>query len=124
MPTLHLLVGSDCIPVAIIYSPTDGGYPLMSGDTGEGEDPTEGQLIKESDHVYSLWASGRQHCTGMMVQLRVGTPRLGVGSPSLMIMWIYVCACQFCRRHDLFSVLMSLFSPQTDTAVRDNGLGL
>ena len=42
-----------------------------SGDTGEGEEPTEGQLIRESDNTFMIWASGRQNCLGMAVQLDV-----------------------------------------------------
>ena len=44
---------------------------VWSGDTGEGEEPTEGELLKESDNVYLLWASGRVNCTGLLVQLQV-----------------------------------------------------
>lgn len=86
-----------------------------SGDTGEGEESTEGQLIKESDHVYSLWSSGRQNCTGMLVQLKVDT-LFNPHSPKVIVS---ICIWQFCRRHDLFSVLTSLFRPQSDTAVRN-----
>lgn len=63
----------------------------LVGDTGEGEEPTEGELLKESDNVYLLWASGRVNCTGLLVQL------------------------QMCKRHDLFSVLVGLVRPERDT---------
>ena len=43
----------------------------LAGDTGEGEEPTEGELIKESDNTFMIWASGRQNCIGMAVQLDV-----------------------------------------------------
>ena len=42
-----------------------------AGDTGEGEEPTEGGLLKESDETFSIWCSGRLHCAGMLVHMQV-----------------------------------------------------
>lgn len=63
----------------------------LVGDNGEGEEPTEEHVVKESDSVFTLWASGRHSCNGMLVQMK------------------------FHRRHDLLSVLLSLFRSQPDT---------
>ena len=46
------------------------------GDTGEGDDPTEGELVKLAEDEFALWASGRQSCTGMLVHINVSTPSL------------------------------------------------
>ena len=44
------------------------------GDTGEGDDPTEGELVKLAEDEFALWASGRQGCTGMLVHINVISP--------------------------------------------------
>ena len=41
------------------------------GDNGEGESPTEQELIKQSDNGYALWLSGRQGCNSMIIQMKV-----------------------------------------------------
>ncbi|KAA3675982.1 uncharacterized protein DEA37_0008515, partial [Paragonimus westermani] len=42
----------------------------MVGDDGQAE-PASGTLLKESEHLYSLWCSGRVHCEAMLVELRL-----------------------------------------------------
>ena len=41
------------------------------GDNGEGDSPTEEELIKQSDNSYVLWLSGRQGCNSMIIQMKV-----------------------------------------------------
>lgn len=41
------------------------------GDNGEGESPTQEELIKQSDNSYVLWLSGRQGCNSMIIQMKV-----------------------------------------------------
>ena len=47
-------------------------------EEGEGEEEEEegegdGKLIKESDDVYTVWASGRINCDNFLAQLKVYT---------------------------------------------------
>ncbi|VDP92386.1 unnamed protein product [Echinostoma caproni] len=42
----------------------------MVGDDGLAE-PGTGTMIKESEHLYSLWCSGRMYCEAMLVELRL-----------------------------------------------------
>ncbi|OON21766.1 hypothetical protein X801_02332 [Opisthorchis viverrini] len=42
----------------------------MVGDDGQAE-PGSGTLLKESEHLYSLWCSGRAYCDAMLVELRL-----------------------------------------------------
>ncbi|TPP56451.1 Coiled-coil domain-containing protein 47 [Fasciola gigantica] len=42
----------------------------MVGDDGLAE-PGTGTMLKESEHLYSLWCSGRVHCEAMLVELRL-----------------------------------------------------
>ncbi len=44
---------------------------MPPGDTGAGDEVTEGEYVKESDYTYTLWCSGRHNCNGMLVQLQV-----------------------------------------------------
>ena len=39
---------------------------------GKGKGEEEVPLVKDSDSVYSLWATGRQNCNGMAVVIKVG----------------------------------------------------
>ena len=82
----------------------------LAGDTGEGEEPTEGQLIKESDNTFMIWASGRQNCLGMAVQLdvRILSVHIFVSLNSFL---------QLLQRHDLFNTLLGLFKSEMDTVV-------
>ncbi|XP_067936612.1 PAT complex subunit CCDC47-like [Watersipora subatra] len=41
------------------------------GDDGTSKEPTSGVLMKESDHSYVMWCSGRIGVEGMLVQLRM-----------------------------------------------------
>ena len=43
----------------------------ISGDTGEGEEATEGEMIRESDNTFMIWASGRHNCLGVAIQIDV-----------------------------------------------------
>lgn len=44
---------------------------MCAGDDGSGPDANSGVLIKESDHSYVMWCSGRIGVEGMLVQLRM-----------------------------------------------------
>ncbi len=46
-----------------------------AGDTGEGDDPTEGEIVKLADDEFVLWVSGRQNCTGMLTHIKVDWTR-------------------------------------------------
>lgn len=41
------------------------------GDDGSSAEPTSGVLMKESDHSYVMWCSGRIGVEGMLVQLKM-----------------------------------------------------
>lgn len=62
----------------------------MVGDTGEGDEPTEGELVKVSDDSYTLWCSGRQSCSALLIHI------------------------QLCRRHDLMDYAIRLVQPKKD----------
>nr|CAG4651946.1 EOG090X08PA [Triops cancriformis] len=61
----------------------------LVGDDGHLENP-QGGLLKESDHTYVLWCSGRVGCTGMLVELRL------------------------LKRQDLVTVIYNLVRPKPD----------
>ena len=65
---LYLFACVFVIPLIVILCPFS---ITILGDTGEGDEPTEGELIRESDNTFTIWASGRQNCIGMVVQLDV-----------------------------------------------------
>ena len=46
---------------------------IIVGDNGEGDSPTEEELVKQSDNNYVLWLSGRQGCNSMVIQMKVDT---------------------------------------------------
>ncbi|XP_064389373.1 PAT complex subunit CCDC47-like isoform X2 [Halichondria panicea] len=68
----------------------DTNFTLV-GDSGEGDDPTEGELVKLADDEYVLWTSGRAHCIGMLTHMKL--------SP----------------RQDLFSIFSAFLQPNTDS---------
>ncbi|XP_019613424.1 PREDICTED: coiled-coil domain-containing protein 47-like isoform X1 [Branchiostoma belcheri] len=41
------------------------------GDDGQGAEVQSGILMKESEHIYSIWCSGRVCCEGMLVEIKV-----------------------------------------------------
>ena len=43
----------------------------LVGDNGEGDSPTDEELVKQSDNSYVLWSSGRQGCNSMIIQMKV-----------------------------------------------------
>ncbi len=43
----------------------------LSGDDGEGEEPTESHLVRRSDNSFVFWCSGRVNCDGLLVHLEV-----------------------------------------------------
>lgn len=43
----------------------------FSGDNGEGEDITDGELVKVCDDSFTLWCSGRANCAGLLVHMQV-----------------------------------------------------
>ena len=87
----------------------------LPGDTGEGEEPTEGQLIRESDNTFMIWASGRQNCLGMAVQLDVRI--LSMTKFHLALNSFFALILQLLQRHDLFNMLLGLFKSEMDTVV-------
>lgn len=48
---------------------------IIVGDNGEGDSPTDEELVKQSDNNYVLWASGRQGCNSMIIQMKVDYDR-------------------------------------------------
>ena len=44
---------------------------VATGDSGEGEEPTRGEMVKQSDETYLIWCSGRVHCSGLLVHMQV-----------------------------------------------------
>ncbi|KAG5831881.1 hypothetical protein ANANG_G00284970 [Anguilla anguilla] len=63
----------------------------LVGDDGSGaEVVSSGKLLPVSEHIYSLWCSGRLCCEGMLVQLRL------------------------LKRHDLLDVLARMMRPACD----------
>lgn len=66
---------------------------LCLGDDGTQQEPSQGVLMKESDSSYSLWCTGRQGCSGMLVQLKL------------------------LKRQDIISLVMQLFRPKYDRVV-------
>lgn len=53
---------------------------VCAGDSGEGEEPSDGELVKESDETFVIWCSGRVHCAGMLVHMEVPHTCVGVYS--------------------------------------------
>ena len=46
--------------------------PLVSlGDDGEGEEPTQNHVVRRSENSFTVWASGRINCDGLLVHLEV-----------------------------------------------------
>ena len=41
------------------------------GDSGEGEEPTEGEIVRDNDNIFKIWSSGRANCIGMLIHMRV-----------------------------------------------------
>jgi len=68
------------------------GY-VTAGDDGTSQEATSGVLMKESDHSYVLWCSGRIAVEGMLVQLK------------------------FVKRQDLVNVLQRIVKPACDQIV-------
>ncbi|KAL5496392.1 hypothetical protein EMCRGX_G012665 [Ephydatia muelleri] len=62
-------------------------------DNGEGDFPNEGYVVKDSDNCFTVWCIGRTGCDWMMAQLRLQ------------------------RRHNLFTLLLSLVRPSPDTVM-------
>ena len=67
---------------------------FITGDDGTSKEPVPGQLMKESENIYTLWCSGRQCVEGMLVELK------------------------FIKRQDLINVMSSLLKPAADQIVR------
>lgn len=61
---------------------------MSTGDDGTSKEAVStGKLNQENEHIYNLWCSGRVCCEGMLIQLKVSTPRFRDGS-----MWIKASA--------------------------------
>eukprot|EP00731_Ephydatia_muelleri_P007892 Em0004g230a len=70
-----------------------GKSEVEVGDNGEGDFPNEGYVVKDSDNCFTVWCIGRTGCDWMMAQLRLQ------------------------RRHNLFTLLLSLVRPSPDTVM-------
>jgi len=57
--------------VGMAYSGS-GVVGVVSGDSGEGEEATQGDLVKQSDETYLIWCSGRLHCSSLLIYMQVG----------------------------------------------------
>ncbi|XP_066302105.1 PAT complex subunit CCDC47-like [Branchiostoma lanceolatum] len=60
------------------------------GDDGQGAEVQSGILMKESEHIYSIWCSGRVCCEGMLVEIKL------------------------LKRQDLVSVISRMMRPTAD----------
>lgn len=49
-------------------------YP--PGDDGEGEEPCEDRVVRRADNSFTVWASGRVGCDGLLVHLDVSLVRV------------------------------------------------
>ena len=56
-----------------------GVLGVALGDCGEGDEPTQGDLVKQSDETYLIWCSGRIHCSGLLIHMQVGGAELKGG---------------------------------------------
>ena len=58
---------------ALVGEVKEGEGEREEGEEGEwvSEGEGDGKLIKESDSVYSVWASGRVNCEGFLAQIKV-----------------------------------------------------
>lgn len=65
----------------------------VSGDDGSSAEPSNNVLMKESDHTYVMWCSGRIGVEGMLVQLKM------------------------VKRQDLINVLQRIVKPASDQLV-------
>lgn len=43
---------------------------LLTGDDGKALTTSSNTVTKESEHLYTLWCSGRTCCEGMLVELK------------------------------------------------------
>ncbi|XP_019851221.1 PREDICTED: coiled-coil domain-containing protein 47-like isoform X2 [Amphimedon queenslandica] len=64
---------------------------VLVGDDGEGEEPTQNHVVRRSENSFTVWASGRINCDGLLVHL------------------------ELMKRHDLIHVILGLFRPVPDT---------
>ncbi|XP_019613425.1 PREDICTED: coiled-coil domain-containing protein 47-like isoform X2 [Branchiostoma belcheri] len=70
------------------------------GDDGQGAEVQSGILMKESEHIYSIWCSGRVCCEGMLVEIKL------------------------LKRQDLVSVISRMMRPSSDQVTVTIDLGL
>ena len=49
----------------------ESNFALVGDDGNKNMDDIETQLQKESEHLFTLWCSGRQCCEGMLVELKL-----------------------------------------------------
>jgi len=68
----------------------DSNFALVGDDGNKNMDDIETQLQKESEHLFTLWCSGRQCCEGMLVELKL------------------------LKRQDLVSVISNMMKPSHD----------
>lgn len=69
---------------------------LYLGDDGTSQEATSGVLMKESDHSYVMWCSGRIGVEGMLVQLKM------------------------VKRQDLVNFMQRIAKPATDQIVSND----
>ena len=66
----------------------------LVGDDGQGKEPSEEvTLIKNAEHIYNLWCSGRTCCEGMLIELK------------------------FVKRQCLLHMIAQLFKSQNDKVI-------
>ncbi|XP_078573538.1 PAT complex subunit CCDC47-like isoform X5 [Branchiostoma floridae x Branchiostoma japonicum] len=70
------------------------------GDDGQGAEVQSGILMKESEHIYSIWCSGRVCCEGMLVEIKL------------------------LKRQDLVSVISRMMRPSADLVTVTVDLGV
>ena len=68
----------------------ESNFALVGDDGSKNVDEIETQLQKESEHMFTLWCSGRTCCEGMLVELK------------------------FIKRQDLVSVISNMIKPACD----------
>ena len=44
---------------------------LHVGDDGEGDTPTEAHVVRRADNSFTIWASGRVNCDGLLIHIEV-----------------------------------------------------
>ena len=46
-------------------------YMYHLGDDGEGDTPAEAHVVRRADNSFTIWASGRVNCDGLLIHIEV-----------------------------------------------------